>query len=67
MYNFIVLGIIPGTNIQIGFYAWIILAITLFTLYYLFHKRIMDFFNQPQNELEVRTPLHANQLHYRGL
>lgn len=67
MYNFLVLGIIPGTNIQIGFYAWIVLMLALFIAAYFIHKRIIEIINQPDFEFEVRKPLHANQLHSRGI
>lgn len=30
MQDFIVLGLIPGTNIQIGFFGWLIIATLLF-------------------------------------
>ena len=29
MYTFLVLGLIPGTNIQIGFWGWIIIMVGL--------------------------------------
>lgn|GEM_PF-6362657 len=31
MYSFFVLGIIPGTNIQISFGMWLAMAVTLLT------------------------------------
>lgn len=67
MYNLLVLGLIPGTNIQIGFYAWIILVLALFIAVYFIHKKILEIISQPDLELEIRQPLHANQLHSRGI
>lgn len=67
MYNFLVLGLIPGTNIQIGFYAWIALVISLMVATYFANKKILQIINAPDFEFEIRKPLHANQLHSRGL
>jgi hypothetical protein len=39
MQNFIVLGIIPGTQIQIDFYTWLIIFSSLFVLSVLALKR----------------------------
>lgn len=67
MYNLLVLGLIPGTNIQIGFYAWVVLVLAVFIAVYFMHKKIIAIINRPDFEFEIRKPLHANQLHSRGI
>lgn len=42
MYSFIILGIIPGTNIQISFTVWCLLCLGL-GIFYLEYKRNADF------------------------
>jgi hypothetical protein len=65
MYSFIVLGLIPGTNIQITFSTWIALLVSAVPSYYIvkFWLRYRIFLGQ---SVRVRIPLHATQLHYRG-
>ena len=63
MYSVLVLGLIPGTHIQISFQAWLaVTAIVLLVanLAWLEHKR-------HQNELWLppHYPKHASQLHQR--
>lgn len=62
MYSFFVLGIIPGTNIQITFQGWldiIELAVALYGVAWLYrHRRAIK-------TAFARTTLHANQLHQR--
>ena len=63
MYSFLVLGIIPGTNIQITFQGWITILGLLACgvgIYWLasHHKTLVASFTQ-------RTVLYANQLHVR--
>lgn len=64
MYNFIVLGLIPGTNIQIGFWAYLIifaaLAFAFLFIRYRIHRLGLS------EMFAARTPLHATQLHFRG-
>jgi hypothetical protein len=70
MYTFLVLGLIPGTNIQINFYAWIIIMIGLSISVYRLRSRIVRRLSgwwHQFDETETRQPLHANQLHLRGL
>lgn len=38
MYSFFVLGIIPGTNIQITFTAWCFMLLALLVVWYNYHK-----------------------------
>lgn len=69
MYSLLVLGLISGTNIQISFWAWIIIMATLIVAFKLLHKRIANFLIDWWKRLDqiegVRRPLHANQLHSR--
>jgi hypothetical protein len=62
MYSFFVLGIIPGTTIQITFQGWldaVELAIALYCTVWLYrHRRAI-------RATFSRTPLPANQLHQR--
>lgn len=70
MYTFLVLGLIPGTNIQINFYAWIIIMIGLGISAYRLRPRIVRHISNwwhQFDEVQRRRPLHANQLHLRGL
>lgn len=71
MYTFLVLGLIPGTNIQINFYAWVIimigLAISAHRLRPRFVRALSSWWHQFDEVHQQRRPLHANQLHLRGL
>ena len=64
VYNFLVLGFIPGTNIQITFQTWVdafglvLFAYCGFRLYQRY--RFSGFELMP-----IRQPLHASQLHQR--
>ena len=64
MYSFIVLGIVPGTNIQISFLAWVVatmLAIVALSGVWLgLKRRPLDI------KISSHLPLHASQLHLRG-
>jgi hypothetical protein len=71
MYTFLVLGLIPGTNIQIGFWTWIILMVGLSIIAYRLKPRIIlyvgSWWRQFDEDSVTRKPLHANRLHLRGL
>lgn len=73
MYSFLVLGIIPGTNIQIGFWAWIILMAGLIIAFRRYKQQLIalveNWWHQFDEDAEgsARRPLPANQLHLRGL
>jgi hypothetical protein len=63
MYSFLVLGQIPGTNIQISFEIWL-LSLGLLLLGSLAYRRL----HQPANELSetiTHNRIHASQLHFR--
>ena len=66
MYSFFVLGIIPGTNIQITFQGWldaIQLLIAVFGAVWLFRNRYQ--IRHQVRDAISRAPLHATQLHQR--
>ena len=69
MYSLLVLGLIPGTDIQINFWAWLILMAGLIVAFKLLHKRVVNFLADLWKRLDyvegVRRPLHATQLHSR--
>lgn len=71
VYSFIVLGLIPGTNIQIGFWAWIALTILFFIGFRIYKGRLTTIISgwwhqfDDENYLLSRTTLHASQLHRR--
>lgn len=71
MYSFIVLGIIPGTNIQIGFWAWMGLMIAFAVAFKLSKPRLVAMISNwwhqfdDENYLISRTTMHASQLHRR--
>lgn len=60
MYNFLVLGLVPGTNIQITFKAWLY-ALTLGLLAYL----LVSYRHQTIEQVSLRQPLPASRLHNR--
>jgi hypothetical protein len=70
MYSILVLGLIPGTNIQINFWVWIILMIGLVLAFRKYkeqlYSRVSDWWHQFDDEHGARKPLPANQLHFRG-
>ena len=64
MYSFIVLGIIPGTDIQINFQIWLDAMVGLVLL------ALIAWLVMPKRSIKTdtfmpRTPLHASQLHFR--
>ena len=66
MYSLLVLGLIPGTNIQITFTTWVELAL-LGAVTWLVKNRI-DVMVSLQALANQQTPrgLHATQIHRRG-
>ena len=69
MYNFLVLGIVPGTNVQITFLGWIVLfglSLLVYGLDYRFNLRQRLIDRLTAEFAPVRVPLHATQLHQRG-
>ncbi len=67
MYTFLVLGIIPGTTLQITFQLWLqaaasVLAVGLTIRLGLVHRQLVAAVIVP-----TRVPLHASQLHLRAL
>jgi hypothetical protein len=69
VYSLVVLGPIPGTDIQISFWAWIVLTAGLLVAFKLYHARIMNFLADWWRGLDevdaLADPLHANRLHSR--
>jgi hypothetical protein len=69
MYNFIILGQIPGTNLHLSFEAWILLMSAVTYAVYRYWPNIKkysdDFFNELLNPIHPRQGLHASQLHQR--
>ncbi|MEO7364649.1 MAG: hypothetical protein ABIV43_04070 [Candidatus Saccharimonadales bacterium] len=70
MYTFIVLGLIPGTNVQITFDIWL-QFVTLLAVYValsVFSMRIYRFVKLTNQLLTApaRRQLHATQLHQRA-
>lgn len=66
MYSFIVLGIIPGTNIQITFTTWLnamLLAVTIVLLVRLYRMVA----SEETSTIMSRQPLFAQQLHSRSI
>lgn len=64
MYSLLVLGIIPGTNIQISFQVWlqfasILAGVVMATVLLRVHRASLS------QMLKTRTTLHASQLHSR--
>lgn len=64
MDNIIILGLIPGTNIQISFWAYI--ALMIFAIAAFFGARRWYRHRTFEIALPQRVLLHANELHFRG-
>ncbi len=64
MYNVIVLGFVPGTNVQISFQAWLAITIGLPVLF-LISRSLIQWLASVRHASFVRLPLPANQLHLR--
>ncbi|HVA11447.1 MAG TPA: hypothetical protein VNG32_04775 [Candidatus Dormibacteraeota bacterium] len=65
MYSVLVLGLIPGTHIQISFVAWLALTIIVLlagSVAWLEYKRSLS-----ELWLPSHYPKHASQLHRRGV
>ncbi len=65
MYTFLVLGIIPGTNIQISFQAWLVAASSALAIALMMRALWQVNAGWIANMQPVRQPVHANQLHRR--
>lgn len=64
MNSLIFLGIIPGTNIQISFYGWlIILAIVLISVLVFRHRK--DIVIKTVRHKKIIRGLYASELHFR--
>jgi hypothetical protein len=64
VYSVLVLGLIPGTHIQISFLAWLIVAVVVgaaVSILWLEHRA------QRELWLPAHYPKHATQLHQRGV
>ncbi|MEK7599752.1 MAG: hypothetical protein AAB462_01825 [Patescibacteria group bacterium] len=70
MYSFLVLGLIPGTNIAISFQVWLIIMAASLIGFMRARTRIEQFIVNIVDEIfgtPQRQPLHASQLHLRAL
>jgi hypothetical protein len=73
MYSFLVLGLIPGTNIQIGFWTSIVLMLALAVVFKRYKQYLIQFVLNWWHQFDEdvagmpRKPLPANRLHLRGL
>jgi hypothetical protein len=70
MYSFLVLGLIPGTNIAISFQVWLVVMVVALVGFMIVRKRIEQFIISIVDEMfgtPQRQPLHASQLHLRAL
>lgn len=80
MYSLLVLGYIPGTNIQISFQAWLIMLVVLPVIIKLSWPRLWPKLKPRLDQVvqaaltltaaylasdTMRQPLHASQLHQR--
>jgi len=70
MYALLVLGLIPGTNIQINFQAWLYIAPVLLAVGLILEprleRRIRQWWHEFDEDQASRRPLHASQLHLRA-
>ena len=67
MYTFIVLGIVPGTNIQVSFELWRLVILEFFGCVFVCWAllKFYDRVRSSNNYLQLRAVLHATQLHQR--
>lgn len=65
MYNFVVLGLVPGTNIQISFQAWLGMMGALSVALPLVWTTITNRLRSLRHTPAVRRTLHARELHQR--
>jgi hypothetical protein len=63
MYTFLVLGIVPGTNIAISFQAWLDILAILACLALVYRKPLRRLWESSKQA--IRRPLPASQLHLR--
>jgi divalent metal cation (Fe/Co/Zn/Cd) transporter len=63
MYSFLVLGIIPGTDVAISFQAWLIILAGLTVSAMIFQSLLRHIWESANRA--VRLPLPASQLHQR--
>ncbi len=66
MYSFLVLGRVPGTNLQISFQNWLVLAAVL-AFAAIVIKLQITFRSEAYATATSRVPLHASRLHQRAL
>jgi hypothetical protein len=64
MYTFVVLGLIPGTNIQISFQAWLVIMAVLPFVAVMMRVPLRRFMELGK-ATAPRLPLPASQLHRR--
>lgn len=67
MYSFLVLGIVPGTNIQITFTTWLILALLLGSVYVIRNRVQISLSLESLAHHADQRGVHASQLHRRGV
>jgi Sec-independent protein translocase protein TatA len=73
MYSFLVLGLVPGTNIQIGFWTWIIIMVVVTVVFRHYKQHLVESLNKWWHQFDEdvenvpREPMHASRLHLRGL
>ena len=67
MYTFFVLGIIPGTTIQITFQLWLDVVAGLSIIILLARLLYVHRSESVVTAASIRLPLHARQLHLRAL
>ncbi|HTB48962.1 MAG TPA: hypothetical protein VK712_02675 [Verrucomicrobiae bacterium] len=65
MYSFFVLGIIPGTNIEISFVAWLIMTPVLLAAAIIIRPYLQLHRFVALGKQSLRQPLPASQLHHR--
>jgi hypothetical protein len=65
MYSFIVLGLVPGTNLQITFQAWLLVLAAVLALIVVIRVSYRLIVQLSMETIDVHQPLHANQLHSR--
>lgn len=67
MYNFIVLGLVPGTDIRISFQAWVIFSMAFWAGFIIARLQMKQraYFVRLNHVQHMR--IHASQLHQRAI
>lgn len=67
MYNFIVLGLVPGTDIRISFQAWVIFSMAFWAGFIIARLQMKQRAHFAKLTQVQHMRVHASQLHQRAI